>query len=507
MRRNGEAHGLPEEVGLGNRSGSACVIGCVLLGGMLASAGARVAIGQQVTYDLVILHGRVMDPESGLDAARNVGIKDGKVRRLTTGPLTGRDTIEARGLVVAPGFIDLHQHAQDSAAYLVEARDGTTSALELENGTADVGAWYAARRGRSLINYGVSVGHVPVRMAVMHDAGPDVPTTDAAHRVATDAELAEISRRLTRGLDEGAVAVGYIIAFTPAATPWEILEGFRIAAAHHASVHVHLRDVPDSLGFIETEEVIAGAAVTGAAVQIVHIASSGQADTPRLLELVRGARARGLDITTECYPYTASMVEINSSGSDGWRGWSDAKFARMEWPATGERLTRETFERYRAQGGEVVVHNNTEAVVRGAIMDPLTMIATDGILSGGIGHPRVAGSFAKVLAYYVRETGAISLMDALRKMTLMPAQRLEARVPTMRNKGRVKVGGDADLVVFDAGTILDRATYREPTLPPTGMPYVVVNGVPIIRRGAAIETAHPGRPIRAVVAVPVKGAE
>ena len=452
---------------------------------------------QPAIHAHVILGGRVMDPESGLDALRNVAIDGDRVTVVSAAALRGRDTIDARGLVVAPGFIDLHQHAQDSAAYRVEVLDGTTSALELEEGPDDVAAWYAARSAGALINYGAGVGHVAVRKAVLRDTADEAPVGAARDRAATPAELDEIRRRLARGLDAGAVAVGMIVAWTPAARPWEVLETFRLAAAHHASVHIHLRDLEEPQYLLELEEAIAASATTGAAVQIVHVQSSALEDTPRMLDMIRGARLRGLDVTTECYPYDAAMSSIRSVSDSAWRGKPDAWFARIEWPATGERLTRETFARFRQSGGDVVIHNNTETVVRAAVADSLTMIASDGILHDGIGHPRVAGSFARVLGRYVREEHALTLMAALRKMTLSPALRLEHRVPAMRRKGRLSQGADADVVVFDPRLVADRATYREPTLPPAGIPYVLVNGTVVVRDGKVVDHVLAGRPIRA----------
>lgn len=447
--------------------------------------------------DLVVLHGRVMDPASGLDAIRTVAIRDGRIVEIAEGPLAGRDTLDASGLVVAPGFIDLHQHAHDSAAYRVEVLDGTTTALELEGGTADVDGWYAERVGRSLIHHGVSVGHEPVRMVVMHDSGTTTATGPAKRQAATEEELAAIVARIDSGLARGAVAVGMLIEFTPAATPWEVVGVFGAAARHDAAVHVHMRVLDEPLWFLEMEEVIGAAAATGAAAHIVHLQSSLGEDTPRGLQLIRGARDRGLDITTEIYPYTASMSPIEAADNDDWEQWPDRRFARMEWALTGERLTRESFGRYRAIGGMLVEYNNPEEVVAAAVADSLPMISSDGILRDGIGHPRVAGTFARVLGHYVREVEALSLMEALRKITIEPARRLERRVPAMAAKGRVQVGADADLVLFDPATVLDRATYREPTLPPTGIPHVIVAGVVVVRDGTIQPEVHPGRPIRA----------
>jgi dihydroorotase len=316
-------------------------------------------------------------------------------------------------------------------------------------------------------------------------------------RASTADELKAMLAQIDRGLQRGAVAAGTLIEFTPGATPWEIVEVFRVAAKHGASVHVHMRGLAEPYYFLETEEVIAASAATGAAAHIVHIQSSVGEDTPRALSLIRGARARGLDITTEVYPYTASMSEIDAADTDNWQSWPDRKFARMEWAKTGERLTRASFGRYRALGGYIVDYNNTEAIVTAAVADSLTMIASDGILHDGVGHPRVAGTFARVLGHHVREIHALTLMDALRKMTIEPAKRLEHRVPTIAKKGRVQIGADADLVVFDPTTIIDRATYREPTLSPLGLAHVLVNGVLVVRGGTVVAGRFPGKPVRA----------
>src|SRR5271169_5584456 len=223
-------------------------------------------------YDVVIANGRVMDPESGLDAVLNVGISCGKIRAISPSPLQGKTTMDASGLVVAPGFIDLHEHGQEPRNYQFQAHDGVTTSLELEVGTAGVAGWYAQREGRALINFGVSIGHIPVRMRVMHDPGGFLPSGDAAHREATPEELAEISADMEKGFREGALAEGMGVNYTAAATHWEIVEMFRIAAKYGASVHVHLRYAglkEPHTGLTGLEEALAAAASSGAPVHVV----------------------------------------------------------------------------------------------------------------------------------------------------------------------------------------------------------------------------------------------
>lgn len=453
-------------------------------------------------YDVVIVNGRVMDPESGLDSLRNVGISGGKIRAVSATPLQGKTILDAKGLVVAPGFIDMHEHGQEERNYEFQAHDGVTTSLELEAGTADVAAWYAAREGKSLINFGVSIGHIPVRMKVMHDPGTFLPTGDAAHRQATPEELAEISADMGKGFREGAVAEGMGVNYTAAASHWEIVEMFRIAARYHASVHVHLRYAglkePNS-GVTGLEEVLAAAAATGAPLHVVHITSMGLKYTPELISMVEGARRHGLDVTTECYPYTAGSTALQSAIFDpGWQESMGITYKDIQWAETGERLTSETFEKYRKQGGIVIVHSIPEEAVRAAVANPMVMIASDGMpITGPKVHPRGQGTFSRVLGYYVREEKTLDLMTALRKMTLMPAQRLQKRAPMFENKGRIRVGADADITVFDPQRIIDKATYEEPLQYSEGIEFVLVNGVTVLKDGQLVKGVFPGRAARA----------
>lgn len=460
-------------------------------------------------YDLVILNGRVIDPESKLDAVRNIGITNGTIQTVTTKILKGRKTISAKGLVVSPGFIDLHQHGQDAENYRVKAMDGVTTALELETGTADVDRWYAERKGKTLINYGVSVGHVPVRMKVMQDSGTLVPVGNAVNNIASEAELEQLKQQIEHGLKRGAVAVGFIIQWTPAASRWEIIESFHVAKRFNAPCHVHIRfdDEQEPNNNIQAlEEAIAVAAVTGAPLHVVHIHSMGGRTTHRLLQMIYDAQSHGMDITTEAYPYTAWMTEIESATfNEGWQERYSMDYKDLQWAATGERLTAESFARYRKQRGLVIGHQYSEDLVKATIANPLTMIASDGELINGKGHPRASGTYSRVLGHYVRETKTLTLMDALRKMTLMPAQRLEQRVPMMKNKGRIRVGADADITIFDTERIIDKSTYEEPAKYSEGIMYVLVNGVLVINNGQLQSGIAPGRAVRAPIKMEKSG--
>ncbi|MSR07898.1 MAG: D-glutamate deacylase [Gemmatimonadetes bacterium] len=446
------------------------------------------------TYDVVIANGRVMDPESGLDAVRHVGIAGGKVAALSERPLKGTRVIDAAGLVVAPGFIDLHEHGQNEESYGLMVRDGVTAALEIEVGTGDIAAWYADREKGQIVNYGASIGHIKARMQVLHDPGTGLlPAGVGGSGVASDAQQAEMEAILRRGLAEGAVAVGFGSAYTPGANMAEIERMFRVAASAGASAHIHMRG-----GVAGLDSTIAAAKAARAKLHFVHINSSADTLLAAFLDRIKAARDAGQDVTTEAYPYGAGMTEITSALFDDWRTWPDARFQLHQLVSTGRRLTRKTFGEARAKGGTVIIHGRSENQTRMAILSPLTMIASDGYIENGRGHPRTSGSYAKVLGKYVREEKALPLMDALRKMTVMPAQRLEARVPSMAQKGRVRIGGDADLAIFDPATVTDRSTYEDATIPSAGIPFVIVGGQVVVD-GGKLTAARPGRAIRAPV--------
>jgi N-acyl-D-aspartate/D-glutamate deacylase len=230
-----------------------------------------------------------MDPESGLDAIRNVGVRAGRVEAITTSALAGTRVIDATGLVVAPGFIDLHEHGQLEESYALMVRDGVTSALELEVGTGDVAAWYASRSGGQIVNYGVSVGHIKARMKVLGDPSTGLlPAGIGGSGSATEAQIAEMEAILRTGLADGAVAVGFGTAYTPGAGMAEVERMFRVAAEGGASAHVHMRN-----GVAGLDSTIAAAAAAGAKLHIVHVNSSGDTSLATFLSHSRPRRLAG----------------------------------------------------------------------------------------------------------------------------------------------------------------------------------------------------------------------
>lgn len=473
------------------------MFGCLLL--MIGMC----LLQQQGSYEVVIQGGRVMDPETGLDAVRNVGIAGGTVARISSDPLTGSRIIDARGLVVAPGFIDLHSHGQNAENYRFKAMDGVTTALEMEIGLADVDGFLSERKGRALIHYGATVSHPFVRVKAMGGqivAGAIVPKAGpATENPATSEQLAQMKNLLRDGLDAGALGIGMGIAYTPGATHLEVIEIFRLAAERGVPVYTHVRGkgrIEPGSSVESIGEVIAAAAVSGASLHIVHMNSSALKDAPECLKLVEGARARGLDVTTEAYPYIAGMTAINSTiFNPGWRQRFGVDYKDLQLVETGERLTKESFDRLHAMTEPklVLIYQNTDAMVEWVIRHPLIMVASDGLINNGKGHPRGAGTYSRILARYVRSKKQLTLMDALRKMSLMPAQRLERATAAARRKGRLQEGADADIVVFNPETIQDLATYELPAQYSRGVKYLLVSGTIVVDDGKLVEGVASGR--------------
>ena len=300
--------------------------------------------------DLVLVGGRVMDPETGLDGVRHVVIRDGRIIAITEEAPAGGTQLDASGLVVAPGFIDLHAHGQDMVSNRFQAADGVTTAMDLEIGYYPIAEWYRSRKGQALINYGATISHVITRYAAMELKEPgddlyrffkDAFGSDTVREQTTDEQLEDLLLRLRRGLRAGALGIGFGITYTPGATHHEIFKAFAVAAELEAPVFVHVR-ASSRMGkdkLAPLQEVLANSAATGAPLHIVHLNSTTDESARDAMELIRAARENGIDVTTEAYPYTAGSTLIESALFDDWQG----DYGNLQWAATGERLTEETY--------------------------------------------------------------------------------------------------------------------------------------------------------------------
>jgi Amidohydrolase family len=486
-----------------------------------------------VAHDLVLSGGRVLDPETGFDRVCDVGVDGGSVTALGDG-LESPSTVDVRGLVVAPGFVDLHSHAQTLPGRRLQACDGVTTALDLEAGRAPVDLAYERelRRG-SPINYGFSASWAAARM---HVVGGDPLDGGAAalfaglgrtewRQAATESEVARILDQISLDLAAGAIGVGLLVGYTPGVDPGEYLAVAELAAAAGVPTFTHSRDIvemaPETV-IDGAEEVVRAAGATGAHMHYCHINSTSGRHIDRVLALVGRCQAEGSRVTTEAYPYGSGSTVIGAAflDPDGLRERFRSTTS-ITYLRTGERIADEArLRELRAMdpGGLVIAEflDETEpdeaALLRRSLTFPDAIVASDGMPplwteTAGmdlaawplppqvVTHPRTAGTFGRAMRLW-REEGA-PLMEAVRRATFLPAEVLQDAVPVMRRKGRVQLGADADLVVFDAALVTDQATYAASTRPSSGIAHVIVDGTFVVRDGALVPEAIPGKPVLA----------
>ena len=474
-------------------------------------AGNAAKAQSEIQFDIVLAGGRVIDPETRLDAVKNVGILNNRIAQISSEPLKGKEVINVTGMVVAPGFIDLHVHGRSNAEQEYQLHDGVTTALELEWGIEYLGKWYESRKGNALINYGASVCWPFERFKAI-DKYKDVATQlsqrtakgessveilmttvlpSAAEQI-TDTEMAKTQQNIKSSLEEGGIGIGVPIGYLPKTNPKEMYKVFLFAGELNALVYTHVRESD----IISIQEVISDAVLTNVPLHIVHINSMALGNIQLAIDMVHTAQKRGFDITTELYPYTAGSTAIQSAiFDDGWQEKKGITYQDLQWVATGERLTRETFDTYRKTGGIVILHAMKPEWIKSGIAAPGVIIASDGMPYAKLAHPRTAGTFSRVLGKYVREEKVIDLMTAIEKMTLLPAKRLENIAPMMRFKGRIQVGADADISIFNPNTVIDKATFEKGLEFSAGIEYVMVNGTFVLKNGKTVTGVLPGQPI------------
>lgn len=485
-------------------------------------------------YDIVLNNGRVIDPETGLDAIKSLAIQDGKIVAISDETLTGTRTLDVSGLVVSPGFIDMHAHGQSLLANRVQAFDGVTTALELESGAFPIDEYYRIREeeGRP-INYGASVNWLTARIAAVLNLEPSSRAdwfTEALNRdgwqdtIATPEQLDNIEQLVAEGLDQGGLGVGFLTGYAPGSGHKEYYRINQLAAERGVPTFTHARFLsmaePQS-SFEAIQEIIAVAAGTGVHAHIVHLNSISLKDIELIRPMILQARAQGVQLSTEAYPYGAGSTSIGAAmfRGDGWRERIGGISAN-NFEVNGKRLSEEEFAKLQAEAPQtdIIIHfldaskPDEQALIDQAILMPDGVIASDGgdwllgnepvagntwpLPEQAWSHPRSAGTYARFVNNYVTQREVLTLADAIAKVSYLPAKILQDAVPQMQHKGRLQVGADADVVVFSLPDFDDAATFAKPAQLSQGLKHSIVNGHLVIENGVLDTAALPGQAVR-----------
>ncbi|MEV4050363.1 amidohydrolase family protein [Amycolatopsis sp. NPDC049688] len=479
--------------------------------------------------------GRVIDPGTGFDGVADVLLSDAGIEAVGPGlEADGTTEVDVSGLVVGPGFVDLHSHVHAIAGQRLQAMDGVTTALDLEAGLMPVERAYAeaAAAGRPL-HYGFSASWGAARAQVLAGIEPDanidsglaVLGNPAWQRSSSPQELAAWLSLLDTELAAGALGIGVLMGYAPQTAPAEFLAVARLAATAGVPTYTHVRElveVDPAIPVDGSAEIAAAAGETGAAMHHCHVNSTSGHHIDRVLATLDRARREGSRVTVEAYPYGAGSTAVGAA-------FIEPERLRMKGLRPSSVIILGTGERVRDEGRlrqlrrddpgapcllEFLDEENPRerALLHQALAFPDAVVASDAmpvhwpdgrtestewpLPPGGTTHPRTAGTFAKTLRLMVRETGAWSWLEAFRRCSYLPARLLDDVAPAARGKGHLGAGADADVVVLDPDRITDTATYADPTRPSQGIRHLYVAGVPVIAEGKLDVEALPGRPLR-----------
>lgn len=451
------------------------------------------------TFDVVIKSGRVMDPETGFDEIADVGIDGATITGISApssgeSSLRGRSIIDARGLVVAPGFIDILSYAPNPYGIWFKVADGVTTNLGLhgiQSRAEDFFSTYGSSAQRPPTHYGGAFSNPWTRSQL--GLGID----DASSTKQIDALVATCDEDLRKGY----VAVDFEPEYTPGVGYDEIKALAEVAKNHNVPATFHARYSDDMSPGTNAEalaEVLQIAQETKAQVHVEHIISTGGTFTmAQSLKTLNSARNDGISVTACMYPYNYWATYLASARfNDGWQERFHISYKDLAIVGTGERLNASTFAKYKKQNSLCAAFAIPESDVREALQTPWVMLGSDAILEpGNKNHPRSTGCFARGVGRYVREEKVLDLMPALAKATILPAQLTEKGAPIMRQKGRMQKGADADVTIFDPKTLLDLSTVENPGVESKGVKYVLISGQVVRNPNGNQTSVRPGLPV------------
>ena len=449
------------------------------------------------TYDIVIKGGTIYNPSTEHELkGYNLGIIGDKIARITMENISGKEEIDASGLVVSPGFIDLISYDPNHVGIRLKVLDGVTSNLAMHGGTDDAENWYRIwSKNKVITNFGASSFVTRHRWPII---GQNVDAT-----IENEEDINKIVEDVRKNIETGALGISFSLEYVPGVKN-EIIPLLNLAKELNAPTFFHLRYSDEKNGLKGIEEVVNYGKKAGAPIHIMHINSTGGTfHMDKALEMVNDAKNEGLDITACVYPYDFWATYIDSARfRPGWQDRFKISYENLQIGGTHIRITEDTFDKYRSQHLLVAAHGSLpEDELIMSLKDPEIMIGSDTIIEpSGNNHPRGSGTYSRLFGRYVREKQVLSMMDAIKKTSYLPAKRMEDIAPSMKNKGRIEIGSDADITIFNPDTIIDKSTVKESDMPSEGVEYVIVNGVVVKNSDGIVEGVYPGRPIKSYFA-------